>query len=92
MAMAANDLPDAYFEKYLGIIEQSIHQRKNRTREAMNNALIAIGIRNQALRQQALAVAANIGPVAVDHGDTACQTPDIVSYIQKTWQRKQKQG
>jgi hypothetical protein len=50
----------------------------------MNNALIAIGIRNHAMEVQAMTVAAQVGVVSVDHGDTNCKTPDAASYIQKT--------
>jgi 3-methyladenine DNA glycosylase AlkD len=38
-------LPDTYFEPYLSIIEQGIHDSKNRKREAMNGAIIALGVR-----------------------------------------------
>jgi hypothetical protein len=56
----------------------------------MNNALIAIGGRNEALRKQATAAAKRVGKVDVDHGDTACKTPDAVSYIEKMWARKKE--
>jgi 3-methyladenine DNA glycosylase AlkD len=84
--MAMNDatLPDAYFMPYLATIERDIHTRKNRVRYAMNNALIAIGGRNPALEQAALAVAAAIGKVQVDHGQTNCKTPDAIASIHKT--------
>ncbi len=84
--LANNDstLPDSYFEPYLPRIEQGIHQAKNRTREAMNNALIAIGSRNAVLEPLALASAARIGPVDIDHGETGCKTPDAAAYIRKT--------
>ncbi len=88
IAMMPNELPDSYFENYLDIIEKTIHRTKNRSREAMNNALIAIGIRNTALEQKAMSVAAKIGKVAVDHGETSCKTPDAASYIKKTSKRR----
>lgn len=93
-ALALNDpsLPDAYFRPYLKIIADDIHRRKNRTRYAMNNALIAIGVRNAGLQKAALGVARAIGPVAVDHGETNCKTPDAVTYIQKTRAHRQKQA
>ena len=50
-------LPDSYFEPYLNEIATSIHARKNRVREAMNNALIAIGVRDDNLQDKALEVA-----------------------------------
>jgi 3-methyladenine DNA glycosylase AlkD len=83
-------LPDGYFESYLAIIETDIHKRRNRTRYQMNGALIAIGCRNEALEQQALAVAAKIGKVEVDHGETNCKTPDAAEYIRKTQFRHKK--
>lgn len=84
--LANNDttLPDGYFEPYLARIEQGIHQARNRTREAMNTALIAIGSRSASLEPLALAAAARIGPVQVNHGETACETPDAAAYIRKT--------
>lgn len=92
--LAAEDpaLPDALFEKRLAEIEASIHRAKNRTREAMNSALIQIGARNEALRGKALAAARRIGKVEVDHGDTSCKTPDAGPYIEKIWARRQPAG
>jgi 3-methyladenine DNA glycosylase AlkD len=89
-AIARSDetLNDAYFEKYLAIIERDIHTQKNRIRHSMNNALIAIGTRKPALEQKALEVAGKIGKVMVDHGNTDCKTPDAASYIKKTLERK----
>ena len=49
----------------------------------MNNALIAIGRRNAQLQKQALAAAKRIGKLEIDHGDTACKTPDAATYILK---------
>jgi hypothetical protein len=50
----------------------------------MNNAIIAIGVRDHRLERAALAVAAAVGRVDVDHGETNCKTPDAASYIRKT--------
>lgn len=75
---------DAALEQYLQVIERDIHKAKNRVRYAMNSALICIGVRNEELQKKALATAARIGKVEVDHGDTNCQTPDAAEYIQKT--------
>jgi len=88
LALKDEALPDACFEKYLDQIEREIHARKNRTRYAMNNALIAIGGRNEPLKDKALKVAERIGPVEVDHGETNCKTPDAIPYIEKMWARK----
>ena len=88
IAMRQPDLADAFFLDYLAQIEAQIHSRKNRVRDAMNSALIAIGIRNPALKQAAVQSAGRIGVVKVDHGQTGCKTPDACAYIEKTWQRK----
>ncbi len=89
-SLATHDpaLADAYFVRYLDIIVGEIHARKNRVRHAMNNAVIAIGLRNPALQAAALVAAARIGTVVVDHGVTGCKTPAAAAYIQKTldWQ------
>ena len=52
--------------------------------DAMNNALIAIGIRNARLEKLAIAAARRIGKVEVDHGETSCKTNDAEAYIKKT--------
>ncbi len=92
LAMQSLDLPDSYFFTLLETIEEEIHTRKNRVRDAMNSALIAIGIRNAALEELALAAAARIGKVEVDHGQTGCKTPDAAAYIRRTLARRQQKA
>ncbi len=80
-------------EELLGIlafIEANIHKAKNRTRHAMNMALISIGGRNEALKEKAIAAAKRIGKVVVDHGETNCKTPEAVGYIDKMWAHKER--
>lgn len=81
--------PDDTFAERLARIEKSIHSEANEVKAAMNGALIAIGGRSPALRERAAAAARRIGRVEVDHGATACETPDAVSYIDKMWARSQ---
>jgi len=81
-------LDDTYFMPHLANIEQHIHERKNRTREAMNNAVIAFGAR-AGLQERALLAAKTIGKVHIDHGDTSCKTPDAAQYILKRASRNQ---
>jgi 3-methyladenine DNA glycosylase AlkD len=76
-------IPDAEAARILGTIEREIHGSPNRARHAMNGALIAIGVWKPALRARAIAAAGRIGKVEVDHGETACTTPDAASYIRK---------
>ena len=88
--LAMNDLtlPDTFFQPYLELAANSIHTRPNHAKEAMNTALIAIGIRSANLEHDALEAAARIGRVTVDHGLTNCKTPDATQYILKTVARK----
>ena len=84
--------PDAVFEKRLAEIERTIHAAPNVERAIMNRTVIEIGCRNAALRKSALAAAKRIGKVEVDHGDTACKTPDAVEYIEKAWAHAKAKG
>lgn len=79
--------PDSVFEKRLAEIERPIHAAPNVEREVMNRIVIAIGCRNAAL-----ASAKRIGKVEVDHGDTACKTPDAAEYIENTWAHAKAKG
>jgi 3-methyladenine DNA glycosylase AlkD len=88
--LARNDkeLSNDFFEGYLEIIERDIHSSRNWTKEAMNSALISIGIRNSILEKKAIAAARRIGNVEIDHGETGCKTPDAVEYILKAAKRR----
>jgi len=90
LAMGDKTISDKLFEKQLKVIERDIHKTKNETKYCMNGALIAIGVRNAKLEKLALKAAERIGKVEVDHGDTACKTPDAAAYIKKTVARKKK--
>ncbi|BBB46926.1 DNA alkylation repair protein [Pelolinea submarina] len=92
LALHDPTLKDVYFTEKLESIEEHIHERPNRTRYSMNNALIAIGVRSPALEQAALAVSDRIGKVQVDHGETSCKTPDARAYILKTIQHRKRKN
>jgi hypothetical protein len=79
-------------DQTIAAIESRIHASKNRQRDAMNNAVIAIGIRNSALEKKAVAAARRRGKVDVDHGETGCKTPDAVEYIERVKARKKSKG
>jgi hypothetical protein len=85
MAMLEEDSPDAWFGERLGELEKSIHAAPNEQRKTMLNALIAIGCRSVTLRKAATAAAKRIGKVEIDHGDTACKTPEPGPTLEKTW-------
>lgn len=86
-----SDLDESFPEDQLlsGIeeIEKSIHSAPNEVKSDMNRTLITIGGRNSAMRKAVLAAAKRIGEVTVDHGQTACKTPDIAQAIEKSWAR-----
>lgn len=84
------DLSDEFFISKIEIIKENIHNEKNRKKEAMNNALIAIGLRNEKLKNIALEGANIIGKVEIDHGDTSCQTFDPGEYILRVEKRRIK--
>jgi 3-methyladenine DNA glycosylase AlkD len=88
LALRDPAVDDAWCTALLDRIERSIHAAGNRTRHAMNGALIAVGSRNPALRAAAEAAAGRIGTVVVDHGQTGCRTPEAIPYLARTWDRK----
>ena len=69
-AIERADIPDTAFAADLGVIEREIGGAENRVRDAMNMALIAIGIGRAALTEDALAAARRIGTVEVDYGES----------------------
>jgi 3-methyladenine DNA glycosylase AlkD len=75
------ELPDDACRAQLERIAKEIHASPNRSRHAMNMALVSIGIYKPALREEAIRTARRIGPVDVDHGETGCKTPDAEAYI-----------
>lgn len=83
LAMSDDGRPAREYEAFLKRIEAEIGRAPNRVRHEMNGALIAIGTRSDGLAKRATATARRIGPVAVDHGETSCKTPDAASTIAK---------
>lgn len=89
-AMTNDGLSDDAYLPYIDRIERDIHKAKNRVRYAMNNALIAIGLRSDSLEEITIAAAERIGKVEVDHGETSCKTPNAVTYIPKARAHQRK--
>lgn len=92
LATLDESLADDWFLARLGDIETDIHAADNGVRDAMNSTLISIGCRNPALRHAASAAAQRIGKVVVDHGDTACKTPDARDSLAKAWAHAEAKG
>jgi len=72
-------------------IEAKIHDAPNRTKQMMNQALIAIGCR-ASMTKEALAAAKRVGPVEVDQGNTSCKTDVAYDKIRKTVEHYAAQG
>lgn len=78
---SALDLPA--LEKLLGRVVATLPTAPNRVRYTMNNFVIAVGISVTPLTEKAIAAAREIGEVKVFAGNTACQTPDAETYIER---------
>jgi len=91
-ASTDTSLDDAFFLAAIERIEREIDTAGNRTRHTMNGALIAIALRDDALREAAVAAAGRIGPVTVDHGETGCVTPGAIPYIEKSLAYREAQA
>lgn len=69
IAEEKESLSDDEFIRHLHAIGKEIQLMENRARQAMYDALIAIGKRNKLLNMEAMIVASQIGPVYIEHGD-----------------------
>lgn len=79
------DLPE--LKQLLARVQQTIHQAPNEVRKHMNGFVIALGSYVQPLNKLAKQIGEKIGPVTVDVGNTACQTPFSPDYIRKIEKR-----
>jgi 3-methyladenine DNA glycosylase AlkD len=73
----------AEIERLLERVTKEIHCAKNRVRYTMNGFVICVGSYVKPLLKKAKAVAAQIGDVSVDMGETSCQVPLAAAYIAK---------
>jgi 3-methyladenine DNA glycosylase AlkD len=81
------ELDLAELKRLLQRVQKSIRQQPDFVRYAMNGFVIAVGTYVQPLTELAVRAAEKIGRVAVDMGNTACQIPNAVEYIQKVRER-----
>jgi 3-methyladenine DNA glycosylase AlkD len=81
LAKEDDTLPDTWFESYLRHIE-NLQQESNFVKEMMAYALMSIGSRNPELHAQALQIAKKAGEIQVDYGDTSCQSPNPLSFLE----------
>ena len=77
-----SDIGDDQLLGYLDQIGREIHSSPNWSREMMNIAPIAIGLRNPALKEAALRTATAYGKVEIFHGDkTNCKIWNAVDAL-----------
>lgn len=90
LALSDKEIPDEWFRSFIHKIQSTIHTSPNYTKAGMNNALIAIGTRNEVLKQESISAAETIGIVKVDHGLTNCKTPEAIPYIEKAFAHRHR--
>lgn len=83
-----NTFDEQYLEKRLKIIVKTIDKAKNRVKDNMINAVIAIGTYSEQMEKAAREAAVLIGDVKIDYGNNSCKTPDICNYLDKINERK----
>jgi hypothetical protein len=64
-------------------VVREVHTAPNKVRYLMNSFVISVGGYVKPLLKQAKAAARQIGEVEVDMGDTACEVPSAMAYIEK---------
>jgi 3-methyladenine DNA glycosylase AlkD len=76
-------LEKEWIESLVERVVEKIHTARNEVKSSMNGFLIALGCFCPSLTETVRKAAGEIGPVIVDQGDTACQTPGITAYLDK---------
>ena len=77
------ELDVAQLENLLDRVAATIQTAPNRVRYVMNNFVIAVGCAVVPLSEKAKDTAQQMGVVEVFMGDTACQVPSALAYIEK---------
>jgi hypothetical protein len=80
------DLDHAGLKRLLQRVQGTIHESPDPVRYHMNGFVIAVGSYVSPLTAAAVETGRAVGPVAVDMGNTACQTPFAPDYIRKVEQ------
>jgi len=72
-----------HLEKLLDRVAATIHTAPNRVRYVMNNFVIAVGASVVPLSEKAVETAKKMGEIHVYMGETSCEVPAAVGYIEK---------
>lgn len=78
---------DSEFDKakilsMLNRVRDSIHNQPNRTKYAMNNFILSVGISYLPLHEEAMRIAKEVGKVEVFMGETSCKVNIAQEYMQ----------
>ncbi|PAT01986.1 hypothetical protein CI105_03765 [Candidatus Izimaplasma bacterium ZiA1] len=79
-----NNFKREHIRFHINYIKDNINKSANRTKYAMNNFLIQVGINYEPLYSEAYDISKLIGRVKVDMGETSCKVPLAQEYIDKT--------
>ncbi len=87
--LAENDTKrsDLFFNAFVQKIKQGIQTSPNRAREAMFKCMVAIGSRNEFLRDQILDAARVIGSVVIEEETGTPETYEIDEIVAGIWQK-----
>lgn len=72
---------DDYFIPILKDIEEQLQCEENYVKDAMNNALFALGQKSKFLNEKCILIATNIGKVKVDYGENSCEAVDVIKHL-----------
>lgn len=84
LAKSKQKIENTFFKDYLDQIEKEIKTDKNYTKEGMLIAVIAIGKRNESLKQEAVSCAEKFGKIDIDYGESSCKAPDPYAILTKS--------
>ena len=73
--------PDAYFTPILDEIKRQIQLEENYVKDAMNNALFAIGQRSKEINALCISIAEDVGRISVYYGDNSCEAVDVIKHL-----------
>ncbi len=72
---------DSYFYPIITEIKTNIQTEENFVKDAMNNALFAIGQRSKELNIRCIEISKSVGKIIVDYGDNSCEAVDVVKHL-----------
>jgi 3-methyladenine DNA glycosylase AlkD len=81
MVKQGTEMDENILVSQLGVFEKKLQKEENFVKDAMNNAMLAIGMRSAKLNKRAVQVAKKIGKVDVDYGDNSCVAVDCVKHL-----------